>query len=97
MKLDPKVKAKWVKALKSGKYQKTSAGHLKYKGRFCCLGVACEIGLATPVKVVGIPYYVNSDFLPHLIQIDLATMNDGSNYQKGLSLRKIADWIQENL
>lgn len=46
-KLDPKFKAKWVKALLSGRYkQGVAALHKVQAGqadRFCCLGVACKV------------------------------------------------------
>jgi hypothetical protein len=35
---------KWVRALRSGKYKKT-IGQLAENGRFCCLGVACELAM----------------------------------------------------
>jgi len=41
-KLNPKVKKKWLAALKSGKYRKAK-GHLKHHGRHCCLGVLCDL------------------------------------------------------
>lgn len=38
----------WIKALRSGEYEQ-GKGRLRGAGsRFCCLGVACEIGLAEP-------------------------------------------------
>lgn len=41
--MDKAIKRKWVKALRSGKY-KQGKGHLKdERGRFCCLGVLCNI------------------------------------------------------
>ncbi len=33
---------KWVRALKSGRYKKTT-GKLESDGRYCCLGVGCRI------------------------------------------------------
>ena len=33
---------KWVAALRSGKY-KQGKGKLRHEGRYCCLGVACDI------------------------------------------------------
>jgi hypothetical protein len=53
--MDKKLKAKWLKALKSGQYGKATtrlcvrAGEITYHNkvaqidRFCCLGVLCEI------------------------------------------------------
>ena len=41
------IKKKWVAALKSGKYEQTTAGRLTNKEgtQFCCLGVLCDIYL----------------------------------------------------
>lgn len=36
------VKKLWVKALRSGKYKRTT-GALKKNGGFCCLGVLCDV------------------------------------------------------
>jgi len=40
--MDKRVKAKWVKALRSGKY-KQGRGALKTKNGYCCLGVLCDL------------------------------------------------------
>lgn len=48
MKLDPGVKAKWVEALRSGKY-KQGRYNLHYKDAYCCLGVLCEVAVAEGV------------------------------------------------
>ena len=41
--LDKKLKARWVKALRSGRY-KQGKGYLQDKdGKNCCLGVLCRI------------------------------------------------------
>lgn len=45
-KMNQKIKKKWVKALRSGKYkQGTEALKFTYDGEaeFCCLGVLCDI------------------------------------------------------
>jgi len=36
------VKAKWLAALRSGKYEQGTE-HLNKDGKFCCLGVLCDI------------------------------------------------------
>jgi hypothetical protein len=41
-KLNTAVKAKWLKALRSGKYNQTK-GQLKDETGYCCLGVLCEV------------------------------------------------------
>lgn len=41
--MNKKIKARWLRALRSGKYKK-GVGHLNTNDqRFCCLGVLCEI------------------------------------------------------
>jgi hypothetical protein len=42
-KLKPKFKAKWVKALRSGKYKQGQAALNPTEGHYCCLGVACVV------------------------------------------------------
>jgi len=49
-KMDPKVKRRWVKALRSGAYPQTSgalavrSGSPDQPDSFCCLGVLCDVG-----------------------------------------------------
>ena len=38
--MNPKIKAKWVAALRSGEYAQTKQ-HLQDKNGYCCLGVLC--------------------------------------------------------
>jgi len=40
--VNAELKAKWLEALRSGKYDQTS-GHLRDGNSFCCLGVLCNI------------------------------------------------------
>jgi hypothetical protein len=40
--MDTKIKAEWVKALRSGEYEQ-GRGKLQSDGKFCCLGVLCEL------------------------------------------------------
>jgi hypothetical protein len=40
--MDDKLKKRWIKALRSGKY-KQGSGRLQEDGKFCCLGVLCEL------------------------------------------------------
>lgn len=40
--MNPDVKAKWVQALRSGKY-KQGRGSLREHDAYCCLGVLCDI------------------------------------------------------
>lgn len=40
--MDVKIKTDWLKALRSGEYEKTTS-YLRRDGGFCCLGVLCAI------------------------------------------------------
>ena len=40
--MNPEIKAKWIEALRSGKYEQ-GQGKLNKNGKFCCLGVLCEV------------------------------------------------------
>lgn len=44
MAMDPAIKAEWVAALRSGRYQQ-GMGSLERRGAYCCLGVLCELGV----------------------------------------------------
>lgn len=110
-KLEPEFKAKWVEALRSGKYEQGWRGlYDKDHNRYCCLGVACFI--------LGVKYHnlsdktyptrIMSNVIPeqlisnNLILNSLTHKNDGyiSNFNpsgKIWSFNEIADWIEENL
>lgn len=92
-KLNPKVKAKWVRALRSGKYRQ-GKHQLKYGKSYCCLGVACALKLAKPNSGLGINQAQLADyaFIPKRVQQGLATKNDG-----GWSFERIANWIEKHL
>jgi hypothetical protein len=106
--MDRKIKTKWLKALRSGKYKQTKNVLRKARGGFCCLGVLCDI-----VKPDG--WYKDQDKvwgfqgsectydfpptsilaetgLPTELGSDLAVMNDS-----GRSFKEIADYIEERV
>lgn len=100
-KLPKAFKRKWVQALRSGEYEQ-GVGALKSGGKFCCLGVACEIVGAKPGSILG---YImpgqgikGISKIPELIKgngelpIKLSGMND-----KGKTFKQIATWIDKNL
>lgn len=41
--MDKKIKAKWLKALRSGKYKQGKKVLKTKNGKFCCLGVLCDL------------------------------------------------------
>ena len=47
--MNPELKAKWVKALRSGEYIQ-GKGYMNRNGKFCCLGVLAEV-LELPKQV----------------------------------------------
>lgn len=40
--MDKKIRAKWIRALRSGKYKQTR-GQIKHRDAYCCLGVLCTV------------------------------------------------------
>lgn len=40
--MNQEIKTKWIAALKSGEY-KQGTGYLKKDGKYCCLGVLCDL------------------------------------------------------
>lgn len=68
MALNKNAKA-WVKALRSRKYKQTT-GCLTNDGKFCCLGVACELAVKAKVipAVENDSYDGNSSTLPASVQ-----------------------------
>ncbi len=88
-KMNPEIKAKWLEALRSGKYnQGENMLHRKDdegKSYFCCLGVLCAIeGVSSELvshNDIG-PYYLfteedfSSPFMPGLNWLDSRGIND---------------------
>lgn len=90
-KLPKKVKAKWVKALRSGKYEQgTGALETKFPDRYCCLGVAKHLGIAKQ-RPTGDEFLENT-FIPNKIQKKLSEYND-----YGKSFKWIAAYIERYL
>ena len=46
--MNPEVKAQWVEALRSGEYEQ-GRNELQLNGRFCCLGVLCDLAVKAGV------------------------------------------------
>ncbi len=84
---------KWVKALRSGKYDQDTSGELKNEFGYCCLGVAKEIGLCNAKKSNGdAKHWVSTKFIPYPTQESLANMNDSGKW----SFNRIATYIEKN-
>lgn len=109
-KMDPGWKAKWVAALRSGRYAQ-GKGHLRRGSRYCCLGVLCEIH---PDVTLGMPALgvfvarsaVDGDQSTTALPIALAETVGLSGMETGElvymndiggNFPRIADWIEANL
>jgi len=94
--MDQEIKAKWVVALRGGKYQQARY-QLRHDNRYCCLGVLCDVqGLSQ-----SNPLWQEAYPLPNLRgdmsfqdMMKLSYMND---HHDSKSFSEIADWIEENL
>lgn len=105
--MTPEVKNKWTEALRSEKYEQGN-GRLYNNGKYCCLGVLCDV-METPfVDKADARLYIFQEFdhedhigylpdgafgLPESTMFDLSEMND---FQRK-NFKEIADWIDLNL
>jgi hypothetical protein len=109
MKLDKKIKHKWLKALRSGKYEQ-GTGTLKsvaYDGTatYCCLGVLCDVvnprGWTDGCHTFGCSGELSLDFQEKIgmtgaAMRKLIVMNDGGD-DVGADFKEIASYISRNL
>ena len=96
--MDKKLKAKWVKALRSGKYKQAKYVFLEADGNMSCLGVLADIcGIPRSAMIVNTSLEARGKLkplgvLPIVIRKTLSNKNDD-----GESFLQIADWIEQNL
>jgi hypothetical protein len=91
-KMDPEIKAKWVEALRSGKYQQEFGG-LGKGTKLCCLGVLSVVVQGRPCVL---PW---SEMVPNhgaLIELNDGPMID-REFRGDKSFAEIADYIEANL
>ena len=101
--MNKRIKAKWLKALRSGRYKQ---GHNRlYEDReYCCLGVLCK-AMDTPIrKYAG---FLSGDILAKAgitgqQESRLVGLNDGHHSHSGgyiepKTFDQIADWIEAHL
>lgn len=102
--LDADVKAKWIAALRSGKYRQARKTLRDASGAMCCLGVLCAIqGMsfddfdADTLETISPPEeYCDLDWS---IRHKLAVMNDGGvgGDERPHTFDEIASYIEANL
>lgn len=111
--MDATWKAKWLAALRSGKYEQGRERLRSHDNKFCCLGVLADLARPTdwdedPTVFSAIDgsssYQINGcwSYLPN--EIASVTGLPDAHQKKlthmndcGLSFSKIADWIEANL
>lgn len=82
--MNPKIKKKWLKALRSGEYKQTK-GRLRKGEGFCCLGVLCNLHAQAHPEIAAQQkykkYYMwHSDLLPHEVQEWAGLSSDSGEY-----------------
>lgn len=106
--MNPDIKAKWIEALRSGKY-KQGRGYLRtIDGGYCCLGVLCDVMDSSEwgeSNIMSVLYDGHSTSLPGSVRrmadiplpvcVKLSDMNDSGS--EGSTFAHIAKYIEENL
>lgn len=105
--MDKKLKSKWIKALRSGKYKQARGILLQTNGAMCCLGVLAHIQGCPKRKLSGqgvtLPPAGFRARLHWRQGLQLASMNDGTYCSVDRKLyprttfKKIADYIEAHL
>ncbi len=110
MKMVTRIKRKWLKALRLGKY-KQGIEYLKNDGKYCCLGVLCDIYAkekrikwssallmnasdVLPAKIVTWAGLDSDD--PEIGKYQATDLNDGIHIRKQ-SFKQIANSIEKHL
>ena len=99
--MDKELKAKWVKALRSGEY-KQGANFLFFEGAYCCWGVLRHIANPNDNRSGGNNRFLSDEqikeygFDRHYDTSRLERMNDGVGMFQH-SFVEIADYIEKNL
>jgi hypothetical protein len=103
-KMNPKVKAMWIKALRSGEYKQGKGQLRSVENNFCCLGVLCNIHAQTyptyaktqkSVSVYDGAVNIPSDNV--LYWAGLGEYEKGDFYQKSIVIDKTGDSIVGHL
>lgn len=105
--MNPEIKAKWLDALRSGKYAQGYGLLRSGIDKYCCIGVLCDI--AEPRGWSGRhgtncfmhrnkSQFPHTDFCGDLgIPISIVETLIHKNDTDSLSFPQIADWIEANL
>jgi hypothetical protein len=87
------IRDRWVTALRSGEYEQGIA-RFERGGRFCCLGVLCDVIGEPPNSPSGSGQWsLVRDLLDGIDPHDLAYLNDNER----LGFPEIAEWIDAHV
>ena len=96
--MNPELKAKWVEALRSGKYTQARGALHRKDGSYCCLGVLCSLkGMSDAAMTNNRSVYPAYALVGPDAAHDLSAMNDGIDGEVAHSFAEIADWIETHL
>ena len=100
--MNPELKEKWVKALRSGEYKQTF-GRLRQDNSYCCLGVLCKVADFAIDDTGGDSVQAHGSVVAYgpvgnaiggkPVVEHLWRMNDDAQ----MSFSQIADYIEQNL
>lgn len=103
-KLPVRFKAKWIKALRSGKYKQGYYRlYSKSTNSYCCLGVACVVSGLEEKQIsrygmIPKSFKKNHANLPtDLIESNALTNKLVNLNDSGYSFKRIASWIEKTL
>ncbi len=92
-KLPKAVKSKWIKALTSGEYKQGRGSLMPSQDTYCCLGVACKIGVLTPQVSLETSRSTDCNILTGEVESKLMHFNDNKHY----NFKWIAAYIKRYL
>jgi hypothetical protein len=109
--MKPRIKNKWIKALRSGKYVQ-GTGYLNKDNKYCCLGVLAELHYGEDCwedashmgldNIMVLKAFLNASTLPvnvldylKLNELEVNHLVDMND--TGSSFNQIADYIEQNL
>jgi hypothetical protein len=102
--MNKRLRNRWVKALRSGKYTKNKHSLCSPDGKkHCCLGVLYEVAKGKKVPPLMRNNGVLGDDLAtdiglNVPQSELASRNDGYRSSlRALSFKQLASWIEANV
>lgn len=101
--MEASLKAKWIEALRSGKYKQGRFALRTKSDDFCCLGVLCDVSGISEWEENGLCYSYEgaSSHLPPVLRNQLTPEARDTlmaiNDKYGVSFPGIADWIGTNI